>query len=252
MPKLFLPEAVRWELHVLNRSLTVAVKEKTPEECWSGEKPNVKHFRIFGCIANVHIPDKGRINLDDKSYRCVFLGVSEESKAYRLYDPTTKKVIVSRVVVFDKNEGWNWRRSDEDVRSDVFTWVNNDYDGEINDYYEKSVERDDSSTEGFEKDNEVLEGGNDGTAPGGMFLTHQGKMILLHQRTILIHQGKMIFLHRGEELEGHLDGWKTVYGAGFSDESMCFMVHDDPICFDEVVKKEKKWRKAMDLEMEAT
>jgi hypothetical protein len=29
------------------------------------------------------------------------------------------------------------------------------------------------------------------------------------------------------------------------------MVHDDPICFDEVVKKEKKWRKAMDLEMEA-
>jgi hypothetical protein len=28
------------------------------------------------------------------------------------------------------------------------------------------------------------------------------------------------------------------------------MVHDDPICFDEAVKQ-KKWRKAMDLEMEA-
>jgi len=69
----------------------------------------------------VHIPDKWRTNLDDKSHKCVFLGVSEESKAYWLYDPTTKKMIVSRVVVFDENEGWNWRRSDEDVRSDVFT-----------------------------------------------------------------------------------------------------------------------------------
>lgn len=39
MPKLFWPEAVRWGLHILNRSLTVAVKGMTPEECWSGEKP---------------------------------------------------------------------------------------------------------------------------------------------------------------------------------------------------------------------
>ena len=38
MPKLFWSEAVRWGLHVLNRSLTTAVKEMTPEECWSGRK----------------------------------------------------------------------------------------------------------------------------------------------------------------------------------------------------------------------
>ena len=60
MPKLFRLEVVRWGLHVLNRSLTVAVKEKTPKECWSGNKPNVEYFRIFGCIANVHSPDKVR------------------------------------------------------------------------------------------------------------------------------------------------------------------------------------------------
>ena len=86
MPKLFWLEAVRWGLHVLNRSLTIAVKGKTPEECWSGNKPNVEHFRIFGCIANVHIPDRRRTKLDEKSHRCVFIGVSEESKAYRLYE----------------------------------------------------------------------------------------------------------------------------------------------------------------------
>jgi hypothetical protein len=47
---------------VLNRSLTVVVKGKTPEECWSGEKPNVEYFRVFCCIANVYIPDKKRVS----------------------------------------------------------------------------------------------------------------------------------------------------------------------------------------------
>ena len=56
-------------------------------------------------LPNMHIPNKGRTKLDDKSHKCVFLGVSEESKAYMLYDSTTKKVIVSRDVVFDENKG---------------------------------------------------------------------------------------------------------------------------------------------------
>lgn len=33
--------------------------------------------------------------------------VSEESKAYRLYNPTTKKILVSKDVVFAENETWN-------------------------------------------------------------------------------------------------------------------------------------------------
>lgn len=67
---------------------------------WSGRKPNVEYFIIFGCIAYVHISDRGRAKLDEKSHKCVFIGVSEESKAYWLYDPNTKKVIVIRDVVF--------------------------------------------------------------------------------------------------------------------------------------------------------
>lgn len=41
-----------------------------------------------------------RGKLDNKSFPCVFLGVSEESKGYRLFDPITKKIVVSRDVVF--------------------------------------------------------------------------------------------------------------------------------------------------------
>lgn len=91
VPKEFWPEAVNWAVHILNRSPTLAVKAVTPEEAWSGNKPCVDYFRVFGYIAYVHTPDARRSKLDDKSMKCVLLGVSEESKAYRLYNPILKK-----------------------------------------------------------------------------------------------------------------------------------------------------------------
>ena len=40
--------------------------------------------------------------LDDKAIKCIFLGYSAESKGYRLYEPSTRRVIVSRDVIFDE------------------------------------------------------------------------------------------------------------------------------------------------------
>jgi len=37
--------------------------------------------------------------LDNKSFRCVLLCMSEELKAYRLYDPISKKIMISRDIV---------------------------------------------------------------------------------------------------------------------------------------------------------
>ncbi|PNX60020.1 equilibrative nucleoside transporter 3-like protein, partial [Trifolium pratense] len=108
IPKTFWPEAVNWAVHILNRCPTFAVKDITPEEAWSGIKPSVSHFRIFGCIAYAHVPDNLRKKLDDKSVVCVHLGLSEESKAYKLYDPIRRRIIVSKDVMFDEFKQWNW------------------------------------------------------------------------------------------------------------------------------------------------
>ncbi|WJZ92508.1 hypothetical protein VitviT2T_011498 [Vitis vinifera] len=129
VPKNFWPKAVNWTAHVLNRSPTLAVKGVTPEEAWSGVKPNVDYFRVFGCIGHVHVPDNKRKKLDDKSFQCVLLGVSEESKAYRLYDLVSKKIVVSRDVVFKEDKCWNWGRSNEEVRLDVIEWGDNNEEG---------------------------------------------------------------------------------------------------------------------------
>ena len=86
----------------------MAVKNITLKEAWSGIKPSVEHFRVFGCLEHVHVPDAKRTKLEDKSIACVLLGVSEESKAYRLYNPIAKKIITSRDVVFKENKSWDW------------------------------------------------------------------------------------------------------------------------------------------------
>lgn len=127
MPKEFWAEGVKWITYVLNRSPTTALEDQTPEEAWSGMKPDVKHFKVFGCIGHVHIPEAKRTKLDNKSCKCIFLGVSEESKAYRMYNPISKKIMVSRDVVFEETENWDWGRNNVDgvsTVSEVLTWEN--------------------------------------------------------------------------------------------------------------------------------
>lgn len=54
------------------------------------------------------MPEVQRTKLDTRSFTCVFLGVSKESKGYRLFHPITKKVVVSRDVIFEEEKQWDW------------------------------------------------------------------------------------------------------------------------------------------------
>jgi hypothetical protein len=119
MPKKFWPEAARWTSHVLNRSLTSAVNDMVPEECWSGVKPSVDHFSVVGCIGHVHIPEQHRIKLDNKSHKCILLGISEESKAYRLFDPISNKIVINRDVIFEEEGKWDWKTAETESKSDI-------------------------------------------------------------------------------------------------------------------------------------
>jgi hypothetical protein len=131
--KTFWPEAVNWTVYILNRSPTLAVKNITPEEAWSGIKPSVEHFQMFGCLAHVHVPDAKRTKLEDKSIACVLLGVNEESKAYRLYNPIAKKIITIRDVVFEEYKSWDW---DKEQMVAVLEWGDNDEETVVSDEIE--------------------------------------------------------------------------------------------------------------------
>ncbi|KAD7477788.1 hypothetical protein E3N88_00924 [Mikania micrantha] len=87
MPNEFWGEAVACAAYILNRSTTKSLSNINPQEAWTGFKPSVAHFRVFGCIAYAHVPDQRRSKLDDKSEKCIFVGYSEQSKAYKLFNP---------------------------------------------------------------------------------------------------------------------------------------------------------------------
>lgn len=45
----------------------------------------------------------------NKIKESTFLGVSHPSKAYKLYNPNTKKIVISHNVVFDEEKFWAWK-----------------------------------------------------------------------------------------------------------------------------------------------
>ncbi|MCO5609434.1 hypothetical protein L7F22_063660 [Adiantum nelumboides] len=80
LPKLYWAEVVNTSVHLMNMSPTEALTRLTPEEAYSGIKPNVSTLKVFGCVAYMHIPDEKRRKLDVKSERCVFTGYDMYSK----------------------------------------------------------------------------------------------------------------------------------------------------------------------------
>ena len=80
----------------------------TPQEAWSAEKPNVKHFHVFGCITYAQILEAKRKRLDDYGEKCIFIGYIFRSKAYMLYNLISTKLIESRDVIFSEDESRKW------------------------------------------------------------------------------------------------------------------------------------------------
>lgn len=97
-------EASACAVYLLNRVLCKAMTDMTPYEGWHKRKPNLSHLRVFGCYAYAHVPKEERLKLDPKGLKCVFVGYCETQKAFRLRDPASNKVKISRDVLFNEKD----------------------------------------------------------------------------------------------------------------------------------------------------
>ena len=100
-------EAARTAVYVHNYTPHRVLENKTPKEVFSGKKLEVSHLRIFGCPMYIYIPKEKRTNLDPSGKKGIFVGYSENSKAYRIYFPGFKKINISRDVTFDEDSAYN-------------------------------------------------------------------------------------------------------------------------------------------------
>jgi len=73
----------------------------TPLERATGQKPNLKRVLAFGAVVWIKVKDAGK--LDSQAVEGHFVGYDEELKAYHLYFPKCRSVVVECDVYFDKN-----------------------------------------------------------------------------------------------------------------------------------------------------
>ena len=88
LPMFLWAEACNTAVYLQNRCPHSAMKDKTPEEAFTGKKPQIDHLRIFGCTTFSHVPKDLRRKLDPMAEKGIFVGYSEMSKAYRIYLPS--------------------------------------------------------------------------------------------------------------------------------------------------------------------
>ena len=118
MPNYLWGEAVRHSTYLINRVATRVLVSQTPYQVFKRKKPSIEHIHVFGCLGYAKKDIRHLRKLDDRSQKLVHLGTEPGSKAYRLYDPINRKVVVSRDVVFDENKGWNWKTGEKEIDGD--------------------------------------------------------------------------------------------------------------------------------------
>jgi transposase InsO family protein len=97
-------DALKLLVRIINATPTSALPDKTPYEAWNGRKPDLGMLRTFGCTAYVHVQKNERNGLQPKSRKCIYLGFESGYKGWRCLDVITKRVVVSRDVIFDESE----------------------------------------------------------------------------------------------------------------------------------------------------
>ncbi|GJW11755.1 retrovirus-related pol polyprotein from transposon TNT 1-94, partial [Tanacetum coccineum] len=102
LPQKFWCNAVDTSTYILNRILIRAILEKTPYELLRGRKPTLDYFRVFGSKCFILNTKDYLTKTDPKSYKCVFSGYSQNSKAYIILNKHTKKIEESLKVTFDE------------------------------------------------------------------------------------------------------------------------------------------------------
>jgi hypothetical protein len=110
LPNFLWEEATSTAVYIQNRCPHAILKDKTPEEVFSGIKPKVGHLRIFGFYVYIHVPKEKRTKMEPSGKKGVFLGYRENSKAYGIYVPGQRKIEVRRDVTFHEEAAFKKSR----------------------------------------------------------------------------------------------------------------------------------------------
>ncbi|CAI7777571.1 unnamed protein product [Closterium sp. NIES-54] len=100
-PHFLWPFAVRYAVHQLNLWPRVSLPETSATLRWTGEVCDASVFRVREFRSFVR--DTSADKLSARAIRCVFLGFPPDAPGWQFYHPTSRRVIPSLDVTFDKS-----------------------------------------------------------------------------------------------------------------------------------------------------
>jgi hypothetical protein len=106
LPLYLWEEASVVAIYLQNRSLHMILGKMTLEEAFTSRKPDVEHIRIFSCLTYSHVPSERMTKLDPTTQQGILVGYFEVSKAYRIYIPLQRRVVVSKDVRFEEGRAF--------------------------------------------------------------------------------------------------------------------------------------------------
>jgi hypothetical protein len=103
LPKEFWVLAARCATYLINRLYSSAAGDIPWCLLHPGQLLDLSHLRTFGCAAYVMIPAGDRKKLDPKASLHIFVGYSEESKAWLVWDPVSRALKTTMHCTFDEH-----------------------------------------------------------------------------------------------------------------------------------------------------
>ncbi|CAL9245815.1 unnamed protein product [Arabidopsis halleri] len=104
LPPSYWVEALHAAVHVLNITPSKAIHNQIPFQLLFQKQPTYEHLRVFGCLCFPNINHSNLTKLSARSTPCLFLGYPSQHRGYRCMDLKTRKIIISRHVIFDETK----------------------------------------------------------------------------------------------------------------------------------------------------
>ena len=95
-------EAYNTMVYVQNSCPHRVIGMSTPEEAFTGKKPDISHLNIFGSSVYIHVTKDARKKLELTAEVGIFVGYTEIPHNYCLYLPNIQMTVVRRNIKFNE------------------------------------------------------------------------------------------------------------------------------------------------------
>ena len=104
LPIYFWGESVLAAAHLINRTPSPLLQNKSPYEILFNKPPSYNTIRTFGCLCFAQNQKTGGNKFASKSRKCIFVGYPFGQKGWKLFDLDSNVFLVSRDVKFFEDE----------------------------------------------------------------------------------------------------------------------------------------------------